>query len=30
MTYKFKHAIVNGDQFIYGLKYYMTICRWYK
>ena len=30
MTYKFKQAIVGGDQYIYGFKFYLSIVKWYK
>jgi len=30
MQYKFKQAIVNGDQYIYGFGFYMSIVKWYK
>ena len=30
MTYHLKHAIVNGDQYYYGLRLYREICKWHK
>jgi len=30
MTYRFKQAIVNGDQYIYGFRFYLSIVKWYK
>jgi len=30
MTYKFKQAIVNQDQYIYGFKFYLSIVKWYR
>jgi len=30
MTYKFKQAIIDHGQYIYGFGFYLSIVKWYR